>query len=107
MNFMSKKQLKSAVNKNLNKLVKLIDTVAIIDILIDEIYKDFAAGKSLSVFNFGKFVIMPAKPRKHFERISRTVKISPGSNRVTFTFTNKVRKKLLQLIDLDKSFKDG
>jgi len=94
------------VNLKIKRAVHHAHVFSVISILFDEIIKDFIAGKKLTIFNFGTIELKQMKPRNYHNVTLRRVVTSEGCKILRFKLTGKVKKKLCNLLDLDKTFKD-
>lgn len=80
----------------------------IVLIFLDELKKDLVhERKPLIIENFGKIFYSLPRPRKFFNLFTREVEESDGNSLLKLQLFRFVRKKLLSLIDLDKTFHNG
>ena len=99
----SKRDLWRYVNRKIKHIVHYYDVFAVISILFDEMVKDLKQGKSIRIANLGTISLQPTKPRWYHNVKLRKMVLSPGYRVMRFVLTPKIHKKLIQLIDLDKT----
>lgn len=102
----SKRDLWRYVNKKLNKTIHHYHVLSVISILFDEIVKDLKADKPIKIFNFGTLYLKKTKPRKYHSVVFRKIMQSKGHKIMKLSLSEKIRKKLCSLLDLDATFKD-
>jgi nucleoid DNA-binding protein len=101
----SKRDLWRYVNRKIKRLLHRYHVLAVIDILFEEMLKDLRQGKSIKVVNLGTITLQPTKPRwYHHVRLRRMV-LSPGHRIMRFSLARPIHKKLVELLDLDKTLK--
>lgn len=86
------------------KFANLTQIKSIISLLMEEISKDLLSGKELNIFNFGKMWMAPPKPKKYFNVFTQQVEFSNGNFKLKFKIFDKIRYKILEMLDLDKTF---
>jgi len=94
------------VNRKIKRIIHHFHVFAIITILFDEIIQDLKNGKSIKIFNFGTLSLKQMKPRKYFDVRHQQVMESQGNRILRFSLATSVRKKLVNHLDIDKTFKD-
>jgi nucleoid DNA-binding protein len=78
--------------------------VSIVSILFEEMLLDLSSGKKFNIGNFGKFFIKKMKPRKFFNVTQMKVTESVGNKILKFKFSQQNRRKILDSIDVEKTF---
>lgn len=103
----SKRDLWHYVNRKIKRLVHRYHVFAIISILFEEMVKDLRQGKPIKVANLGIITLQPTPPRwYHHVRLHQMV-FSPGHRIMRFSLSKPIHKKLIELLDLDRTFLDG
>lgn len=102
----SKRDLWKYVNGKLQRTVHYYHVFAIISILFEEIVKDLKQGKDIKIAHLGTISLQSTKPRWYHNVRLRQKILSPGYRIMRFTLTPVLHKKLIKLLDLDKTFKD-
>jgi len=100
----SKRALWHYVNKKINRSIHHSHVLSIISILFEEITADLVSGKEIHIFNFGKFNLKQMKPRIYFDVNQQKLMLSKGSKVLRFLLSPPIRKKLVNYIDIDKTF---
>jgi nucleoid DNA-binding protein len=77
--------------------------MGVVNILFDELLKDFKSGKNLRIHNFGK-ITLEKRPRKHRHITLNRIVISPGKYIFRFFMPDKIKRKISSMIDVDKTF---
>jgi len=102
----SKKILWQYVNVKINRVINYAHVYSVIVILFDEIIKDLVRGSEIKIYNFGTLVLKKTKPRK-YHNVKYMCVMQSGSNKILhFSISPKIRKKICDFIDIDKTFKD-
>lgn len=102
----SKRDLWRYVNRKIRRLVHRYHVFAVISILFEEMVKDLQQGKSIKIINLGTLTLKPTKPRWYHHIRLRQMVLSPGHRIMRFTLAPTIHKKLVKLLDLDKTLKD-
>ena len=102
----SKKVLWQYVNLKINRFVHHAHVYSVITILFDEMVKDLVNGKDIKIVNFGTLILKQMKPRKYHNVRYMQVMQSGGSKILRFSLTPKIRKKICDFLDIDKTFGD-
>jgi nucleoid DNA-binding protein len=76
----------------------------VITILFEEIIKDLVSGKKLKISNFGTIELKDMKPRRYHDVRFQKVMESDGNRIFRFSLAPKIRKRLCDLLDIDKTF---
>ena len=80
---------------------------SIISILFDEMTQDLEKGITITIGNFGKFILETLGPRKHLNINSGEFTISPGNKILRFCLTKKLRLFLIKNLDIAKTYGDA
>ncbi len=102
----SKKVLWQYVNLKINRSIHHAHVFSVITILFDEIVKDLVNGKEIKIVNFGTLILKELKPRKYHDVRYMRVMQSNGSKILRFSLTPKIRKKICDFLNIDKTFGD-
>lgn len=102
-----KKKLWQYVNVKIGRKIHHAHVFSIIMILFDEIIKDLADGKKIQIFNFGTLMLKETKPRMYHNVVHMQVMLSDSHKILKFSLSPKIRKKLCNLIDIDKTFRSN
>jgi nucleoid DNA-binding protein len=94
------------INRKINRIIHHYHVFSVITILFDEMLKDLIRGKSIKISNFGTLSLKQMKPRKYFDVRFQQVMQSKGHKILRFKLAAPFRKKLVDHLDLDKTFKD-
>lgn len=89
------------------KFIKFSHIQSVISLMLDEISKDLEKNKTLKIYNLGEIFYSPPVPKKIFNVVSQQVKFTPGRPKFKFKIYKKIRRKLLKMLDLDKTFEGG
>lgn len=100
----SKRMLWHYVNKKINRTIHHSHVLSIISILFEEIIEDLKAGKELNIHNFGKLSLNQTKPRVYYNVVYQKLMLSKGRKILKFSLSPLVRKKIVNFIDIDKTF---
>lgn len=101
----SKRDLWRYVNRKIKRAVHRYHVFAIITILFEEMAKDLRRGKPIKIANLGTIILQPTKPRWFHHVTLRKMVLSPGHHVMRFLLTKPMHKKLVQFLDLDKTWK--
>lgn len=99
-----RKKLWQYVNVKINRKIHHAHVFSVISILFDEIIKDLVSGNKIKIMNFGTLVLKDTKPRRYHNVIHRCVMLSDSHKILKFSLSPKIRKKLCDLLDIDKTF---
>jgi nucleoid DNA-binding protein len=75
--------------------------------LFDELIKDLNNGKDIKIVNFGTISLKQMKPRRYHDVRYNKVLQSNGNKILRFSLVTKIRKKICDFLDIDRTFKDG
>jgi nucleoid DNA-binding protein len=100
----SKKVLWQYVNLKIRRSIHHAHVFSVITILFDEMIKDLISGKEIKIINFGTLVLKQMKPRKYHDVRYMCVMQSDGYKILRFSLTPKIRKKICDFLDIDKTF---
>jgi len=109
MNFgqsIDKRKLWRYVNKKINRSIHYYHVLSVISILFDEMIKDLRSEKNIKIYNFGTLLPKTMNPRKYFNVRYQKVMESSGNRILRFILSPKIRKKIINNLDLDKTLKD-
>lgn len=95
------------VKKRIKSNIKYNHVLAVVNILFDEIAKDFSENKQLKIFNFGK--IFPAKSHDRYfiHIVNKTRTFAEGKRSLKFILIPRVKKKILKFLDVDKMLSES
>jgi nucleoid DNA-binding protein len=93
------------VNVKIKHIIHNYHVFSIITILFEEILKDLKQGKEVKIFNFGILSLNDTKPRMYHDIHKRQVVLSKGRKILKFKLSRKVRKKMIENLDIDKTLK--
>jgi nucleoid DNA-binding protein len=99
----SKRSLWRYVNRKIRRAVHYYHVLSIISILFDEMIKDLRQGKDIKIHNLGTLQLKQMKPRQYFDVRYRKMMSADGNKVLRMTLTPRLRKKLIQHLDLDKT----
>lgn len=94
------------VNIKIKRVIHHYHVFSVISILFDEMLNDLKDGKKIEIFNFGTFFLRENKPRLYFDVNKQQVTLSGSRKILKFKISNKLKKRLTERIDIDKTFKD-
>lgn len=100
----SKRNLWRYVNKKIKRIIHHYHVFSIISLLFDEMLKDLKQGKSIKVVNFGTLSLKETKPRLYHDVNKRQVVLSKKHKILRFELSPKIRKKMCEHLDIDKTF---
>lgn len=102
------KILAALVHKKLRKFGKKIGhkhIKPVVMILLDELKRDLTEDrKTLVIENFAKIRYSLPKPKKYFSFVSKQVEESDGNPLLKFQLFKFIRKRIISLVDVDKTF---
>jgi nucleoid DNA-binding protein len=98
-----RRELWHYVNKKINRVILSSHVYSVITILFDEMIKDLDAGKEIKIHNFGTFSLQETKPRRHYNFLTKKIEISKPHRVMKFNLAHRIRRKLLSLLDLEKT----
>lgn len=101
----SKRMFWKYVNKKIKGFFHHYHVFNIINILFEEIVKDLKQEKTLKIFNFGELQLKSTKPRKYFDVNKQRVEMSKSNKNLRFLLSSKIKNKICQNIDINKTFK--
>ena len=100
----SKRQLWRMVNLKINRAIHHHHVYAVMNILFEEMLNDLKAGKAIKIANFGTLDLRVRIPR-HFINVATKVEgMSKACNYLKLMLMRKIRVKLYDFLDLDKTF---
>lgn len=106
-NSISKRVLWRYVNLKIKRTIHHYQVFSVISLLFEEIFLDLKSGKKIKIHNFGEIFLQQLKPRRHFDYVRNEIRISPGHQMLRFFLSPKLKKKLCNELDLDKTFPDN
>jgi nucleoid DNA-binding protein len=101
----SKNDLWYYVNNKLKHSIHSKHVLAVLNILFDEMLSDLQQGKTVNVINLGALSLPITKPRKHYHIHLRKVVQSTGHRIIKFLLAPTIRKKIIQFLDIDRTFR--
>ena len=105
-NNISKRNLWRYVNQKIKRTIHHYHVFSVITILFEEMLIDLKNGKDVKIFNFGTLSLQKTNPRKYFDVRFQKIMQSEGHRILRFILAPVIRKKLKNLLDIDKSFGD-
>jgi nucleoid DNA-binding protein len=100
----SKKIFWRYVNSKIKRKIHHYHVFAIISILFEEIVKDLLNNKEIKIFNFGTLSLNKTKAKKYYDVRFQKVMQSTGSRILKFELSKKIKKKLINYLDVDATF---
>lgn len=94
------------VSRKLKHIYSLSHVEGVISILFEEIVQDLQNDVTIIIGNFGEFILKKLAPRKHQDIKTGELVLSPGYKTIRFQINNKLRRFLIENLDIDKTFKD-
>jgi nucleoid DNA-binding protein len=91
------------VNRKIRRLAHRYHVFAVISILFEEMIKDLRQGKIIKISNLGTITLQPTKPRWYHNVALRKMVLSPGHRILRFSLAKPIHKKLVELLDIDKT----
>lgn len=101
-----KRTLWKIVNKKINRKIKSSHVGSIINILFEELISDLKTGQEIKIKNLGSFILKNTKPRKYHDVRYNRVMLSSGGKILKLVLPNIIKKKICQMLDIDKTFED-
>lgn len=98
----NKKILWRFVNIKIKRIIHHYHVLSVINILFEEILKDFKRGKEIKIFNFGTLKLKNTKPRRYHDVRFNKILLSKAHRILRFTLTRPVRKKICFYLDTKK-----
>ena len=102
-----KRTLWQFINRKFRGVIHHYHVLAVITILFEEMISDLKQGKSIEIFNLGTISLKQMKSRKYHNVRHRQMMFAPGRKVLRFSLSNKIRKKLCDNLDIDKTLKGG
>jgi nucleoid DNA-binding protein len=99
-----KRTLWKIINIKIGRQIKSSHVGSIINILFEELLNDLKDGKEIKIKNFGSFILKNTKPRKYHDVRYNRVMLSTGGKILKLTLPNLIKKKICQMLDIDKTF---
>lgn len=84
--------------------IKHIHILSVIDIIFEELVKNLFIGKEFIIKNFGRFLIKKMPSRSYFNFQTGKVEKSIGNKLLRFKLDKKIRFKLLNYLNVEKTF---
>jgi nucleoid DNA-binding protein len=94
------------VNLKIKRIIHHYHVFSVISILFEEMLKDLKQGKEIKIFNLGTLYLKETKPRLYHDVNKRQVVLSDKHKILKFRLTPKLKKRLSESLDIDKTFKD-
>ena|SRR5579885_1892624 len=94
------------VNIKIKRIIHHYHVFAVISILFEEMLKDLKEGKEIKIFNLGSLWLKETKPRWYHDVNKRQVVLSKSNRILKFRLARKLKKRLIESLDIDKTFKD-
>lgn len=103
-NGIDKRSLWKYVNKKIKRSIHHAHVFSVICIMFEEMIKDLILGKEIKITNFGTFRLKEMKPRKYHNVKYRCLVQSDAHNILRFSLSSKIKKKICEYLDIDKTF---
>lgn len=100
----SKKIFWRYVNKKINRSIHHYHVFSVISILFEELINDLINDKEIKIFNFVKLKLSRPRAKRYFNVVSRCMQESSGNRLLKFSLSPKLKKRLVQSLDVDKTF---
>lgn len=97
-----KKSLWIYINKKINRAVHHYHVFSVLSLLVEEILQDLKQGKNIKIFNFGNFQLLKNKPMVITQVDTKQKVLIPGTYRIKFKISPRLRKKISNYLDFDK-----
>lgn len=94
------------VNIKIKRIIHHYHVFSVISILFDEMLKDLKQGKKIEIFNLGTFFLRENKPRLYHDVNKHSVVLSGKRKIIKFMIARKLKKRLTENLDIDRTFKD-
>jgi nucleoid DNA-binding protein len=102
-----KRTLWQIVNRKFKGIIHHYHVLAVITILFEEMIKDLRQNKPIEIFNFGTLSLKQMKSRRYHDVRLRRMMHAKGQRVLRFSLSSKIRKKLCDNLDIDKTLKGG
>jgi nucleoid DNA-binding protein len=102
-----KRTLWQYVNRKFKGIIHHYHVLAVITILFEEMISDLKQGKQIDIFNLGTLSLKQMKPRQYHDVRHRRMMHAQGRRVLRFSLSSKIRKKLCDNLDIDKTLKGG
>jgi len=106
MKFISKRELWHKVNAKLRGRIHNTHVYSVINLLFEELISDLLNEKDIDIINFGTFTFKKMKDRRFWNVSTKEISTAPGNYVLRFFIANKLRKRILKNIAVDKKLKD-
>lgn len=100
-----KRLLWKYINKKFRGIIHHYHVLAVITILFDEMIKDLNRGKEIKIFNFGTLILKQMKPRLYHNVNLKQIMYSQGFKTLRFVLSPKIKRKLINNLDIEKTLK--
>lgn len=94
------------INLKIKRSIHHYHVFSIISILFEEIIQDLKKGKDIKIFNFGTLSFKETKPRRYFDVRYQKIMLSKSHRIMKFSLTKKIKKRICELLDIEKTFGD-
>jgi nucleoid DNA-binding protein len=88
------------VNIQINRTIHHYHVFSVINILFDEILKDLKDGKTIEIDNFCTIKLIVFEPKRYFDVVTKTIKVSSKFKALKFYLNAKLQKKLSDNVDM-------
>lgn len=95
----NKKKLWRLINKSINRSIEAPHVFAVINILFEELLKDFKEGKELKIHNFGLMKLTLNEVQRSFNVIKQTVTLGKPSKMFKFKMGKQIKNKIVEHLD--------
>ncbi len=95
----NKKKLWRLVNISLNRTIEAPHVFAVINILFEELLKDFKEGKELKIHNFGTLKLTLNEVQRSFNVVKQTVTYGKPSKMFKFKMGKHIKNKIVEQLD--------
>jgi nucleoid DNA-binding protein len=106
MKSIDKRLFISKVSKKLKRTISIPHTNSVINLLCENILKDLEETGKFEIKNLGTFELIKMNPKKYFNVIEQSLKLTKGNKRIKFKLNKKLKKKISNSIDFEKTIGD-
>ena len=90
----------------INNTIHHAHVFSVMSILFEEILNIMISGNELKIINFGTLILKKMGPRLHHNVRNNTMVYSGGNKSLKFSVAPKIRNKLCNNLDIDRTFND-
>jgi len=104
MEIINKEKIIKYIQKKMKGVIKSYKVISIINILFEEIQLDLKSGKKIQINNFGTLELITWKPKRFWNYVTKKFEICKSRKNLKFSLERKLRDKLFENLDIDKTF---